>query len=72
MEDFIKAMQIFQKYMEKDVRCPFHCEHDILLVCCVDIDVVSDEDKELLDNLGFFPGNDYGDETWSSFRFGSC
>lgn len=72
MEDFIKAMKIFQKYMKEDCRNPFHCEHDILLVCCVDVDVVSEEDKKLLDDLGFFPGGDYEDEIWSSFRFGSC
>ncbi len=72
MEDLIKALKIFQKYMKDDCRSPFHCEHDILMVCCVSVDQVSEKDKKLLHDLGFFPGHDYGEETWSSFRFGSC
>ncbi|MCP5019601.1 MAG: hypothetical protein GY938_30610 [Ketobacter sp.] len=72
MEDFIKAMRLFQKYMEKDDRTPFHCEHDVLGVCCVKPDDVSAEDKATLDDLGFFVSNEWGDPVFFSFRFGSC
>jgi len=69
--DLIKALQIFLKY--GDPSSPTHCEHDQLYVD-IDPTLVSDEDKVVLDALGFFPGND-GDGTedgFMSFRFGSC
>ena len=72
MEDFIEALRIFQKYMKEDCKWPFYCEHDILMVCCVGTDVVSEEDKKRLDELGFIPVSDYGEEIWGSYRFGSC
>lgn len=50
MEDLIKALQIFLKYGNKNY--PTFCEHDILYVD-VDPSVVSDEDKKVLDELGF-------------------
>ena len=66
MKDLITALNIFFKY--SDDYAPTHCEHDELMVN-IDPSVVSDEDKEKLDTLGFFP-NEY--DGFSSYRFGSC
>ena len=51
MEDLIKALQIFLKY--GNPSRPFQCEHDILYIN-IDPELVSDQDKEELDNLRFF------------------
>lgn len=70
MEDLIKALQIFLKYVEKDSyqeKYPFHCEHDELYVS-VDPESVSYEDKEQLVELGF---DDVGEGYFVSSRFGS-
>ena len=67
MEDLIKALQILVKYENK--KWPTHCEQDVLNVD-IDADKVSEEDKKILDELGFHV--DEEDNTFSSFRFGSC
>lgn len=48
---------------------PTHCEHDILLVPCVEQRELAERDKERLDELGFH----YDEELscWASYRFGS-
>jgi len=69
MEDLIKALQIFLKY--GNPRNPCHCGHDYLYVD-IDASLVSDEDKEELDKLGFFPDTEYDNEGFGSFRYGSC
>ena len=66
MDDLIKALTIFRKYGNPDN--PTHCEHDELWVC-IDSDLVSDEDKEELDKLGFFENSEGG---FKSYRFGSA
>jgi hypothetical protein len=66
MEELIKALQIFLKYGNPDY--PTHCEHDELFVD-IDPELVSEEDKKTLDEIGFFP-NDYNG--FSSYKFGSC
>lgn len=66
MDDLIKALQIFRKY--SDTRHPTHCEHDIMHIN-VEVDLVSSEDVEELDKLGFSP-DEFG--TFKSYRFGSC
>lgn len=69
IEELIEALTIFSKYVG-DNR-PTHCgEHDIMLVNC-DPEIVSEEDKACLDQLGFFPSTEY-DNSFESFRFGSC
>jgi hypothetical protein len=68
MEDLVKAFQIFLKY-NKDHH-PTACEHDIIYVQ-VDPTVVSDEDKEELERLGFHADIEENDNFYS-FRFGSC
>lgn len=57
MEDLIKALLIFQKYIKPDdlaYKYPTACEHDELNVN-VNPDIVSVEDKITLYKLGFFP-----------------
>lgn len=66
MEDLIKALQIFLKYGNKNY--PTFCEHDILYVD-VDPSVVSDEDKKVLDELGFFVDDEL--DCFASFKYGS-
>jgi len=67
MEDLIKALQIFLKY--GNPKYPTTCEHDSLYVD-IDPNIVSKEDKQTLEALGFFPEDEDG--MFMSFRFGSC
>lgn len=67
LQTLITALNIFLKYGNPD--CPTHCEHDVLYVN-IDPEIVSEEDKNTLDELGFFPDEEYG-EGFASFRFGS-
>jgi len=71
MEDLIKALQIFSKYVKEDEGdSPTHCEHDIMYVCCgIEFEDVSAEDVKTLDKLGFFWGES---DSFCSYRFGSC
>lgn len=66
MSKLIEALQIFLKYGDKPY--PFHCAHDVLTVC-VDPEIVSEEDKKTLDELGFF---DSKEGSFHSYRYGSC
>ncbi len=66
MEDLIKALLIFQKYIKPDdlaYKYPTACEHDELYVN-VNPDIVSIEDKKALYALGFFPSEYSGDEDY--------
>ena len=66
MKDLIKALQIFLKY---DEGAETHCEHDTMYAL-LDPSVVSDEDKEALDELGFHTACDV--EGFESTRHGSA
>ena len=66
MEGLIKALQIFLKY--GNPSSPTHCEHDVLRVI-IDPELVSPEDKQELDVLGFFADGSEG--LFKSFRYGS-
>jgi hypothetical protein len=66
MEQLIEALQILLKY--GNPRNPTHCEHDILRVC-IDPALVSEEDIEKLNKLGFHEG-EFSD--FQSFKYGSC
>lgn len=70
MTDLIEALQILLKY--GNPNCPTHCEHDVLMICGIEPQDVSDEDKEKLEELGFFVSDEYGEEMFKSFKFGSC
>jgi len=69
MKDLIEALQIFLKYGNPE--SPTHCEHDVLTICDINPDDVSDEDKVKLEGLGFIISEEYGEECFQSFRFGS-
>ena len=66
MEDLIKALQIFLKYGN-----PHHPAHYYFYID-IDPELVSDEDKEELDKLGFFPDGEYDGDGFGSYRYGSC
>lgn len=70
MKDLIEALRIFLKYKNSD--CPTHCEHDVMYIMDIDPDEVSHEDKKRLDELGFFVGNEFGEEVFMSYKFGSA
>ena len=59
--DLIEALEIFNKYADKYAGT--HCEHDVLYICGVDIESVSEKDKARLDHLGFFEGREDGFES---------
>lgn len=68
MSKLIQALQIFLKY--GDPIYPTYCSHDELTICGINPSDVSDEDKAILDDLGFFV--DESDDCFKSFRFGSA
>lgn len=70
LSNLIEALNILLKY--KNPHNPTHCEHDMLLICGIEPKDVSEEDKEKLDKLGFFVGNEYGDDCFMSFKYGSA
>jgi len=67
MDKLIAALQIFLKY--GNPKYPTHCEHDVLYIS-IDPELVSEEDKKELDELGFFHSE--SEECFMSHRFGSC
>ena len=67
MSKLIEALQIFLKY--GDPARPTDCSHDQLLVA-ISPELVSEEDKKKLDELGFFA--DESDDCFLSYRYGSC
>jgi hypothetical protein len=70
MENLIKALQIFLKYGNPEY--PTWCEHDTLHICKIDPRSVSKEDIETLENLGFRYNEEYPEEGFYSFRYGSA
>ncbi len=71
MNDLIEALQIFSKYGNSTF--PTHCEHDVLFISPeISPILVSDEDINKLEELGFFVSVEYGEELFKSYRFGSC
>lgn len=67
MNDLIKALTILSKYIDSGERWPTWCGHDVFGVS-VDPADVSEEDIKALEALDFFPD----DESFISYRFGSC
>lgn len=68
MRDLIEALTILSKYGNPDF--PTHCEHDEMLVV-IDPAIVSEEDKQRLEELDFIP-NENDNRTFISYRFGSA
>jgi hypothetical protein len=72
MEDLIKALTIFMKYVQKDEYAysyPTSCDHDELRVY-VPPSRISDIDLKELGELGFSP--DYNWNCFVSYKYGSC
>jgi len=67
MDDLIKALQILRKY--GNPSHPTNCSHNLLHVD-ISPELVSEEDKKTLDDLGFFVDDEL--EGFSSFKYGSC
>lgn len=67
-DGLIEALQIFRKYGNPPY--PTHCDHDTLYVL-IDPEIVSNEDEERLDELGFIPSDD-PPCCFHSFRYGSA
>lgn len=65
MKDLIEALQIFLKY--ENPEYPTNCSHDELFVN-INPDLVSQEDKNKLKELGFDPC----ENGFHSYKFGSC
>ena len=74
MRDFIEALKIFLKYVEKDPYAPFNCTHDLLSVHGVEPSDVSKKDLKRLAKIGFHVGDPHGtgEEHFYSDRYGSC
>jgi len=70
MDDLIEALQIFRKYGNPDY--PTHCEHDVMYICGIEPNDVSKKDIKRLNELGFFIGDDTGEDLFQSFKFGSA
>lgn len=68
MKDLIKALEIFNSY---NPNATTHCEHDTFSICGVEPSEVSEDDKEVLEELGFIISNEWGDDMFISFRWGS-
>lgn len=75
MDELIEAFQIFKKYVEPgsyEFKFPTACEHDVLMILGVEPGAVSSDDLARLEELSFTPGNEWGDNGFSSHKFGSC
>jgi hypothetical protein len=68
LENLIKALSILLKY--ENPSWPCFCEHDQFYVG-VNPELVSKEDIEELDKLGFFVDEEFN-ECFISFAYGSC
>ena len=68
MDDLIAALNILRKY--GNPNRPTGSEHDILYVY-INPEVVSTEDLQKLEELGFDPDDDLGD-CFHSYKFGSA
>jgi len=68
MKKLIEALQIFLKY--GDPEFPTHCEHDVMWISDIEPDMVSEEDKKKLDELGFHV--DESDNCFKSYKYGSA
>ncbi len=71
MKDLIEALTIFDKYIPDDEKYPTNCIHDVFQIAAgVDRDMLSQEDKKRLKELGFMWNENR--DCWESLRFGSC
>lgn len=68
MEELIRALNIFSKYMKNDYHreFPTSCEHDVLYVCGVDLERMDVDTVQKLIELGFIPGSNDADYDWDN------
>lgn len=69
MEEFIKAITFLSKFIDRNLKFPISCEHDVLYVWGVKFDNMTADDVRTLDSFGFGIGSDDDfDETpnWTS------
>lgn len=66
--DLIEALTLLAQHQNNEFS-PLHCEHDRLTVMA-DPTTVTEADLERLGALGFIP--DFGELTFTSYRFGSA
>lgn len=74
MKDLIEALTILLKYVKEDAYAanyPTNCSHDVMWFN-VDPSLVSDEDKERLEELGLTVGNGDYEGGFYSYKYGSC
>ncbi len=69
MDDLIEALIIFRKYGNPEN--PTNCGHDVLWVS-IDPALVTPEDAQRLEALGFFTPSSGDEAGFMSLRFGSC
>ena len=70
MKQLLWAITIFLKYGDPDF--PTHCEHDIMYICGIDPDDVTEKDKLELAEIGFDVTDDLGIKQFYSYKFGSA
>ncbi|NIT79522.1 MAG: hypothetical protein GWN58_32720 [Anaerolineae bacterium] len=70
LDALIEALQILRKY--GNPIAPTHCEHDVMTICGIDPEQVSDEDKARLEKLHFRVANEWGELAFISTYFGSA
>ena len=70
MKQLIEALTILLKYGNPDY--PTHCEHDVMYICGIEPEQVSEEDQAKLKELGFNVGRESGENGFYSFRYGSA
>lgn len=59
MEELIRALNIFSKYLKDDYsrEFPTSCQHDVLYVCGLDLKKMDASTVSRLIELGFYPGS---------------
>ena len=70
MKQLIEALTILLKYGNPDY--PTHCEHDVMYICGIEPEQVSEEDQAKLKELGFNIGRESGENGFYSVRYGSA
>lgn len=70
LDGLIEALTILRKY--GNPSRPIHCEHDVLTICGIAPEIVSEVDKIKLKELGFLVGKEFGEEGFLSYRYGSA
>ena len=68
MKELIEALNILLKYGNS--YYPTTCGRDVLMICDIDPDKVSQEDVEKLYSLGFFISEEYGEPMFKSYKYG--